>query len=112
MGAQLLHQPPTYYLASWTTSGGPAGVTAGVRFRPEVPGRRVVGEWSWYENEFQGTQPFRGLIVANLLLNNWDWKTSNNKVYELSSTAAPDRDGCMSARSGGVAGKTTFPRPS
>ena len=50
----------------------------------------------WDKNEFDGTQPFKGLVVANLLLNNWDWKTSNNKVYELSATAAPGRGGCMS----------------
>jgi hypothetical protein len=41
-----------------------------------------VGDWSWSENEFLETQPFRGLIVANILLNSWDWKTSNNKIYE------------------------------
>ena len=28
------------------------------------------------------------LVVANLLLNNWDWKTSNNKIYELSAPVA------------------------
>ena len=43
---------------------------------------------SWYENPFVSTQPFKGLLVANLILNNWDWKTSNNKVYDLA-----DRDG-------------------
>ena len=31
-----------------------------------------------------GLAPFGGLIVANLILNSWDWKTSNNKIYELS----------------------------
>jgi hypothetical protein len=43
---------------------------------------KVVDEWSWYENPFVDTQQFRGLIAANLLLNNWDFKTSNNKIYE------------------------------
>ena len=43
-----------------------------------------MGDWSWSKNEFLDTQPFRGLIVANVLLNSWDWKTSNNKIYQLS----------------------------
>jgi hypothetical protein len=77
------HQVPTYYLTTWTMSGGPEGNPGPGRFRPELADRKVVGEWSWYENEFVHTRPFKGLIVANLMLNNWDWKTSNNKIYEV-----------------------------
>jgi hypothetical protein len=82
------HQVPTYYVAEWKLTGAPSndgatGIPGPGRFRPEVPGRTVVGEWSWYENEFVETQPFRGLVVINVLLNNWDWKTSNNKIYEV-----------------------------
>ena len=29
------------------------------------------------------------LIVANILLNSWDWKTSNNKIYRFKSGASP-----------------------
>ena len=78
------HQPPTYYVADWSLSGGvrPGQQEPG-RFRPDVPGRTVVGEWPWHENPFVGTRPYGGLIVANLILNSWDWKTSNNKIYEL-----------------------------
>ena len=32
--------------------------------------------------------PFRGLIVAQLVLNNWDLKTSNNRLYEATDPAA------------------------
>jgi hypothetical protein len=78
------HQPPTYYLAEWTLDGGgdddPKGAA---RFRPELPGERVVGDWPWHENPFVGTQPFRGLILANMILNNWDMKASQNKIYEV-----------------------------
>jgi hypothetical protein len=52
------------------------------RFRTELDDSKVTGEWSWYENPFVGTRPFAGLVVAQLLLGNWDLKTSNNKVYE------------------------------
>src|SRR5687768_14210733 len=82
------HQAPTYYVTSWTMAGGPQGTPGAARFRPELPDRKVAGEWDWRENEFEQTQPFKGLIVANLMLNNWDWKASNNKVYEIT-----DRDG-------------------
>jgi hypothetical protein len=75
------HQPPTYYLKSWQLVGGPGGQQPGARFRPDPENAEVVGDWSWTENEFAQTQPFRGLIVANILLNSWDWKTSNNKIY-------------------------------
>jgi len=75
------HQPPTYYLERWQLSGGPGGQQPAARFRTDFDGAEVAGEWSWKDNEFVDTQPFRGLIVANILLNSWDWKTSNNKIY-------------------------------
>lgn len=77
------HQVPTYFLTTWTMTGAPEEAPSPARFRPELPTHKVVGEWSWYENEFVDTQPFKGLVVINLLLNNWDWKTSNNKIYDL-----------------------------
>ena len=79
------HQPPTYFLQEWKLSGGASAVQPPARFRLEDPGWKAAGDWSWSENPFAHTQPFRGLIVANLLLNNWDWKTSNNKVYDVAS---------------------------
>ena len=77
------HQPPTYYLSSWQMSGGPGGQQPAARFRAETENAKVIGDWSWSENEFVGTQPYHGLIVANIVLNSWDWKTSNNKIYRL-----------------------------
>jgi hypothetical protein len=76
------HQPPTYYVEDWALTGAISGRQEPGRFRPSLPGK-VVGDWSWYENPFVGTREFGGLIVANLIVNNWDWKTSNNKIYEL-----------------------------
>ncbi len=35
-----------------------------------------------------GSRPFHGLIAVNLLLGNWDFKTSNNRVYR--ATGAGD----------------------
>jgi hypothetical protein len=77
------HQPPTYYLERWSLTGAQTGPQEPGRFRPALPDQEVVGEWPWHENPFVGTTEFGGLIAANLLLTNWDWKTSNNKIYEL-----------------------------
>jgi hypothetical protein len=77
------HQPPTYYIDKWSLKGTRAGTQESGRFRPELPGHEVVGDWPWHENPFVGTSEYGGLIVANLLLASWDWKTSNNKIYQL-----------------------------
>jgi len=87
--AMGFHQPPTYYLATWTMTGTESGTQTAGRFRPELPDHKVIGDWSWYENPFVGTREFGGLIVANLLLTNWDWKTSNNKIYRFKSSTSP-----------------------
>jgi hypothetical protein len=83
------HQPDTYYVSNWQLSGGPGGQQQGARFRLEADDREVVDDWSWADNDFIGTQPFSGLIVTNILLNNWDWKTSNNKIYRFKSGVSP-----------------------
>ena len=79
------HQPATYYVSNWQLSGGPGGQQQGARFRLQADEAEVVGDWSWADNAFIGTQPYNGLIVTNILLNSWDWKTSNNKIYRFKS---------------------------
>ena len=103
------HQVPTYYLTSWTMTGGPEGHPGPGRFRPELSDRKVVGEWAWHQNEFVHTQPFKGLIVANLMLNNWDWKTSNNKVYEVTAPDGSTRRHYVVRDLGASLGKTSAP---
>ena len=83
------HQPATFYVANWQLSGGPGGQQQGARFRLEADDAEVAGDWSWADNDFIGTQPYNGLIVANILLNSWDWKTSNNKIYRITSGSSP-----------------------
>jgi hypothetical protein len=75
------HQPPTFYVSRWRMSGDKAGEQPAARFRAELPGHEVASEWSWYDNPFIGSRPFGALIAINLLLNNWDLKTPNNKLY-------------------------------
>jgi hypothetical protein len=102
------HQPATYLVTAWELTGkqsGPQGIS---RFRRDSPDQTVTSDWSWYENPFEGTQPFKGLVVANLILNNWDWKTSNNKVY---ASADSSRQQIYVVRDLGASlGKTSFPQ--
>jgi hypothetical protein len=103
------HQPPLYYVARWTLTGQEAGPKEAGRFRPDLPEHDVVGDWSWYENPFVGTREFGGLIVANLILNNWDWKTSNNKIYRVSPSGKPAQRLFVVRDLGASLGKTMYP---
>jgi hypothetical protein len=103
------HQPPTYYRERWTLTGAENGPQPAGRFRPEVAGQEVVGDWSWYENPFIGTRQYGGLIVANLILNSWDWKTSNNKLYRLSEPVNGVTQWFVVRDVGASLGKTTYP---
>ncbi len=103
------HQPPTYYVEQWALTGGETGPQPAGRFRPSLAGTKVVGEWSWYENPFVGSREFGGLIVTNLILNNWDWKTSNNKIYELAEPVNGVRRWFVVRDLGASLGKTKYP---
>jgi hypothetical protein len=85
------HQPPIYYLPQFDLVGEVGGTKTRARFRTEVPPWQSESEWSWYDNPFADTQPFRGLIVAQLVLNNWDLKTPNNRIYESTDPATRPR---------------------
>ncbi len=82
------HQPATYYLPEFTLSSNVGGPRKQARFRTDVAPWQAVGTWSWYENAFADTQPFRGLVVAQLILNAWDLKTANNRIYASSDPSA------------------------
>lgn len=85
------HQPPTYFVHSFTLTGTDGGVKTYARFRTEFDRWKSGGEWSWYDNAFKDTQAFKGLIVAQLVFNNWDLKTSNNRIYEAVDASVTPR---------------------
>ena len=103
------HQPPAYYVEGWSLSGQESGPQQPGRFRPSLASREVVGDWSWYENPFVGSREFGGLIVSNLILNSWDWKTSNNKIYRLSAPLNGVARWFVVRDLGASLGKTTYP---
>jgi hypothetical protein len=75
-------QPPQYFVHQFNLVGGSQSVIKNARFRTDLEQWKSVDDWSWYDNPFLNTQPFHGLIVAQLILNNWDLKTINNRIYE------------------------------
>ena len=86
------HQPPAYHVERWELEGGgERGTKPPSRFRPDVPGRRRAGEWSWRRNPFVGTQPYRGLLVMMRILNNWDLLDRNTAIYEADTAGEGPR---------------------
>jgi hypothetical protein len=74
-------QPPVYYVSEWRIEGGKeAGPQPPARFRLELG--KKGDEWAWQDNPFEGTRELKGLVVMMALINNWDLKTSNNRIYE------------------------------
>jgi hypothetical protein len=74
------HQPVVYFVPEWKMQGGPVSKPNSGRFRLSSD-HEIEGEWSWTENPFAGTRELKGLIVANLIVNNWDLKPSQNRIY-------------------------------
>ena len=103
------YQPPTYLLKDWRLSGRQPETQGIARFRRDDADYKVVADWSWYENPFVETRAFKGLLVANLILNNWDWKTSNNKVYDVPDGDRGRRRFYVVRDLGASLGKTAFP---
>jgi hypothetical protein len=89
--AMGFHQPAQYFVHDFTLTGADAGVKQVARFRTDLEQWKSGGEWSWYENVFMNARPFGGLIVAQLVLNNWDLKTSNNRLYEAADPSMKPR---------------------
>jgi hypothetical protein len=85
------HQPAVYFVPAWTLTGTDAGPKPAARFRLSEAGWTADEEWDWYENPFIDAQPFRGLIVAQMLLANWDLKPSNNRIYQTTDPSGTPR---------------------
>jgi protein tyrosine/serine phosphatase len=102
------HQPVTYYVPKWRMTGGPTGSPEPGRFRLESDHRKE-GEWSWTENPFVDARPYRGLVVANLLLNNWDLAASNNRIYTIRDSREGPATRFVVQDVGGSLGKSRWP---
>jgi len=81
------HQPETYYVKGWKLAGDWKSEGEPARFRLQSD-HESAGEWKWVDNPFAGSTPMHGLIAINLLFSNWDFKTSNNRIYHLKDARA------------------------
>lgn len=102
------HQPVLHYVPAWRLSGGPSNKQQPGRFRLESDHVKL-GDWEWSKNPFVGTRPYRGLVLANLLLNNWDLTTSNNRIYQVKGTDEKPSTWFVVQDVGGALGKTGWP---
>jgi len=84
------HQPIVYFVPEWKLTNGPVPTPKAGRFRLSAD-HDGIGDWSWVENPFKGTRELKGLVLANLLINNWDLKTSNNKILSVPAAKGPQR---------------------
>ncbi len=85
------HQPPTYFVHEFTLTGTDAGLKTVARFRTDFDQWKSGEEWDWYDNAFKNSKQFRGLVVANLILNQWDFKPSNNRIYQAVDASVKPR---------------------
>jgi hypothetical protein len=81
------HQLPQYVVGRWVMRGGGEldGTMPAGRFRRDEPGYKNADNWSWHENPFVGTQPYKGLLVLMIMLNNSDLKPEQNRIYAVTA---------------------------
>jgi len=57
------------------------GTIANARLKRTQRKQKKLDTWAWADNPFRGSRELNGLRVMMALINNWDLKTVNNKVY-------------------------------
>jgi hypothetical protein len=101
-------QPITYYVPRWRIAPPAEDKPAPARFRLSSD-HKVTGEWAWSDNPFVASRPLHGLIVANLILNNWDLTTSNNRTYKVEKPGKGPERWYVVQDVGGSLGRTWWP---
>jgi hypothetical protein len=103
------HQPPLYLVQNLQLDGGRPEDSGGPgRLRAEF-GYKTEGDWTWHQNPYVGTREMKGLLVAQLILNNWDIKGTQNRIYLLHANADPPRRRFVVQDLGAALGKTAWP---
>lgn len=84
------HQPPSYFAATITViEDGKLVRESHARLRPKLDWIDGQDIWSWHQNPFVGTQPYRGLLVLMMMLNSTDLKADNNTTYLVTRPGQP-----------------------
>lgn len=102
------HQPALYYVETWRMTDGPEVKAQPGRFRLNS-GHKSGDPWAYDRNPFVGTRELHGLIVANILLNNWDLESGNNRIYEVKSPRGGPSTWYVAQDLGGSLGKSGLP---
>ncbi|HYG09833.1 MAG TPA: hypothetical protein VD835_07670 [Pyrinomonadaceae bacterium] len=82
------------------------GTFENARFEARPAGIERFGEWEWARNPFVGKREFNGLKVLMVLFNNWDLKTSNNRIAHVRGAAGADELRYVVSDLGATFGKT------
>lgn len=91
------------------------GTVVGARFEPERKHLTEGPTWDWEDNPFRGTRQLDGLKIIMILLNNFDARKENNKIFYSRRTPEGRYEahhyvsdlGATLGRSGGLGGKRT-----
>jgi hypothetical protein len=82
------------------------GTFENARFEARPAGVERFGEWEWARNPFVGKREFNGLKVLMVLFNNWDLKTSNNRIAHVRGATGTDELRYVVSDLGATFGKT------
>lgn len=102
------HQPVMHFVPTWKKKGDEAMPQSSARFRLQSD-HKSDGDWSWQSNQFSGTRQMKGLLVANLLLNNWDLKDTQNRIYTSGDRATQPKRRFVVQDLGAALGRTAWP---
>lgn len=113
MWAVGYHQPPTYVLTEYEVTGGdaPAPPLQTARFRPKLGDEFIdAGDnWSWHENPYVGTRELKGLLVMQLIFNNWDLKPAQNVIYDVKNPGTGPAQWYVVRDVGAALGRSDWP---
>lgn len=107
------HQPPVYLLTDYELTGAspPAAPLKAARFRPKLGDEYIdAGDnWSWHENPFVGTRELKGLLLLQLIVNNWDLKAAQNVIYDVRKPGRGPAEWYVVRDVGAALGRTGWP---
>ena len=102
------HQPVMHLVPTWRKKGDEAMPQSSARFRLQSD-HKSEADWSWQSNPFSGTRQMKGLLVATLVLNNWDLKDTQNRIYASSKGATQPARRFVVQDLGAALGRTAWP---
>ena len=89
------------------------GIVRGARFEPRRAGVERGPVWGWDKNPFEDSRELNGLKVLMILLNNYDARKGNNRIFYVEAGRVREARhvvsdlGATLGRAGGLGGKRT-----